>query len=199
LGDLLKRGRQAKGMWHPTAQRQQQFESVALPHLDALYRTACRLTGSREQAEDLVQETYLRAYAAFAHFDGQQCRAWLFTILRHTYISQLRQAGRAPTLVDLEQDIATNDHGGWACESVEDEVLATFLSEDLERALAALPASWRMAVVLADIEELSYAEIAQVMDCPIGTVMSRLYRGRRRLQALLVCERALVAASHEAA
>jgi RNA polymerase sigma-70 factor (ECF subfamily) len=187
-------------VWHPKPKRQQQFESVALPFLDALYRTACRLTGSRERAEDLVQETYLRAYAAFPSFDGQHCRAWLFTILRNTYISQLRQAARAPTLVDLDMECATNDQcGRLACESVEDVVLAGFLSEDLERALAALPASWRMAVVLADVEEFSYAEIAQVMKCPVGTVMSRLYRGRRRLQALLLREPAVVAAEPEVA
>ena len=166
-------------------ERQRRFEEIAMPHLDTLYRTALYMTGRREPAEDLVQDTYLAAYAAFDRFDGRYPRAWLLTILRHTRISQLRHAGQAPLLLEMDGDTEAEEWPDLVSDSVEGEVLADILPEALERAVAALPEAWRIAVVLADVEGLSYQEIAQVMDCPIGTVMSRLYRGRRRLEVLL--------------
>ncbi|MFN8475599.1 MAG: sigma-70 family RNA polymerase sigma factor [Anaerolineae bacterium] len=178
-------------MWrHRETERQPRFEDIALPHIDALYRTARRLTGNAQSAEDLVQDTYLRAYDAFDRFDGRYPRAWLFTIMRHTYISQLRRASHA-RFVDMDTDPTMEEewHGA-AADSVEDELLVGILPEELEVALAALPEAWRMALVLADVEELSYEEIAQVMECPVGTVMSRLYRARRRLEAALLEARA---------
>ncbi len=178
-------------------ERRPRFEDIALPHIDALYRTARRLTGNTQSAEDLVQETYLRAYDAFAQFDGRYVRAWLFTIMRHTFISELRRTSRTQ-LVEMETDDAgEEDWGGVAASSVEDELLVDILPEELETALAALPGPWRLALVLADVEELSYEEIAQVMECPIGTVMSRLYRARRRLAALLMEARTSREGKHE--
>lgn len=170
--------------------RQRRFEESALTHIDSLYRTALRLTSSREQAEDLVQETYLRAYRAFDRFDGRQCRAWLFTILRHTYISQLRHSGRAPLAFTFDDDLRPDgDALLYAGGSAEEEFIAGILAEDLERALDGLPEASRTVLWLAYVEELSYAEIAQVMDCPLGTVMSRLYRARHLLEQRLMTER----------
>ncbi len=171
--------------------RRQEFEAFVLPQLDALYRTALHLTSSREQAEDLVQETCLRAYAAFDRFDGQHGRAWLFTILRHTHISRWRHDGSDTRLVSYDEE---GDESGnsppLVQPSAEETALASVLAEDLERALAALPDQWRLILVLAYVDDLSYAEIAQVMDCPVGTVMSRLYRARHALEERLAPTRA---------
>ena len=190
-------GKRASEVLRWETERRPRFEDIALPHIDALYRTARRLTGNTQSAEDLVQETYLRAYDAFAQFDGRYVRAWLFTIMRHTFISELRRTSRTQ-LVEMETDDAgEEDWGGVAASSVEDELLVDILPEELETALAALPGPWRLALVLADVEELSYEEIAQVMECPIGTVMSRLYRARRRLAALLMEARTSREGKHE--
>ncbi len=166
--------------------RRQQFQDLVLPQLDALYRVALRLTSSREQAEDLVQETCLRAFRAFDSFDGQNGRAWLFTILRHTHISRWRHEGHGAEWVPYEDEKGTlDDHSIPVDPSAEEAALANLFAEDLERALAELPAESRLLLMLAYVEELSYAEIAQVMDCPIGTVMSRLYRARHQMEELL--------------
>ncbi len=169
----------------------QQFEAFVLPQLDALYRMALHLTSSRQEAEDLVQETCLRAYTAFDRFDGQHGRAWLFTILRHTHISRWRHDGSGTCLVPYdEQADETSDSPFLVDQSAEDVALASVLAEDLERALAALPAEWRLILLLAYVEDMSYAEIAQVLDCPVGTVMSRLYRARHALEQQLTPTRA---------
>jgi RNA polymerase sigma-70 factor (ECF subfamily) len=167
-------------------QRQLRFEQEALVHLDTLYRAALRLANNREHAEDLVQETYLRAYRAFDRFDGRHCRAWLLTILRHTFSSQLRHNGQTPPTIPFD-DEPRAESTQWmpTGASAEDEVLAGLMGEELEQALAQLPESARMILLLAYVDELSYAEIAQVMDCALGTVMSRLHRARRMLEALL--------------
>ena len=170
--------------------RRCQFEAVVLPQLDALYRTALGLTNSREQAEDLVQETCLRAYRAFDRFDGQHCRAWLLTILRHTYISDWRRNGHGrPRVAYVDEIEAENETSLPLGQSAEDQVMAHEFAEELDQALASLPDESRLMRLLAYVEELSYAEIAQVMDCPIGTVMSRLHRARRVLEDLLASPR----------
>jgi RNA polymerase sigma-70 factor (ECF subfamily) len=181
LNVLWRRARPA-----PEQRLHLRFEQEALVHIDALYRTALRLANNREHAEDLVQETYLRAYRAFDRFDGQHCRAWLLTILRHTFISQLRHNGQSPPTIMFDDDPQTESMQ-WmpAGASAEDVVLAGLLGEELEQALARLPEPARLILLLAYVEELSYAEIAQVMDCPLGTVMSRLHRARRMLGAQL--------------
>lgn len=166
--------------------RQQEFEKSIVPHLDALYRTALRLTLNREEAEDLVQETCLRAYGSLDHFDGQHTRAWLFTILRHIHISGWRHDGHGAQSVPYNDDLDVEGEGSVPEEaSAEEAALSNLLTEDLERALDSLPEESRMMLVLAYVEEWSYAEIAQVMKCPIGTVMSRLHRARRLLEESL--------------
>ncbi len=166
--------------------QQRRFDKCILPQLDALYRTALHLTRNRQEAEDLVQETCLRAYSALERFDGQHSRAWLFTILRHVHISRWRHDGHGAQTVSYDDD--TDDGGDTLPQvekSAEEQVLAGLLAEDLERALGRLPDDARMMLVLAYVEDWSYAEIAKVMDCPIGTVMSRLFRARRQLEESL--------------
>lgn len=157
--------------------------------MDALYRTALRLTRNRAEAEDVVQDTYLRAFRGFHRFNpGTNCRAWLFTILRNAFLNQRRRAGREVldadmTIVDTAPESATASRTGRG--NPEEEFLQTVLHGDVERALQALPLVFREAIVLADFEGLSYKEIAEVVGCPIGTVMSRLARGRQQLRQAL--------------
>ena len=152
-----------------------------LPHLRALYGTACRMTRSRSDAEDLVQETYLRALRSFDRFTpGTNARAWLFTILHRARVDALRRQGRAPVTVELEDD-------GHATPPVQEAAMTTL--GGLERALQDLPEAIRSAVLLRDLEGFSYREIAQILEVPVGTVMSRLHRGRAALRRALGEER----------
>ncbi|MGA0208690.1 MAG: sigma-70 family RNA polymerase sigma factor [Candidatus Nanopelagicales bacterium] len=167
------------------------FETDALPYLDQLYGTALRMTRNVSDAEDLVQETFAKAFAAFGSYrQGTNLRAWLFRILRNTYINSYRKAQRAPMshptdeLTDSQLlDIETRVAGG--ARSAEIEALERLGDEDVRQALAALPEDFRTAVLLADVEGFSYKEIAEIMDTPVGTVMSRVHRGRKGLQGLL--------------
>lgn len=155
------------------------FESLAMPHLAAVYRLARQL-GGPEKADDLVQETFLRAWTHFDQFDpASNCRAWLFRILHNAWISQWRKTRLELPVADLNE-IQAEPYYDWEAEFVREE-----LSHDMQRALAALPDHYRWAVLLADVEELTYQEIATIVECPIGTVMSRLNRGRRMLDRLL--------------
>lgn len=157
--------------------RDERFETDALPHLRALYGTAYRMTRNAHDAEDLVQETFLRAYRGFHRFEpGTNIRAWLFTILHRVRTDAFRRAGRSPQTVEMA--------GEGPAVPAPQEALASG-AEDIERALAVLPEVFRMAVVLRDVEDLSYDEIAGVLDIPIGTVMSRIHRGRALLRAAL--------------
>jgi RNA polymerase sigma-70 factor (ECF subfamily) len=154
------------------------FSRLALLHLDAIYRTACRLTGRRAEAEDLVQETFLEAHRSFPTLrDPDRCRAWLFRILRHCWFHR-RQAERAAGTVALEPHRAPAG-------DLEAELLALGFSDEVERSLRALPEEFRTAVVLVAIEELTYEEAAVAMDCPVGTIRSRVARGRALLAAAL--------------
>ena len=157
--------------------RDERFETEALPHLRALYGAAYRMTRNAHDAEDLVQETFLRAYRGFHRFEtGTNIRAWLFTILHRVRTDAFRRAGRSPQTVEMIDE-------GPAVPAPQ-EALASG-GEDIERALAALPEVFRMAVVLRDVEDLSYDEIAGVLGVPVGTVMSRIHRGRGLLRAAL--------------
>jgi RNA polymerase sigma-70 factor (ECF subfamily) len=162
-----------------------EFEEVALAHLGALYQTALRLTRNRAEAEDLVQETYLRAFRAFHRFDpGTNCRAWLFTILRNAFLNRVRHSGRELLEADTAGWEARQERAGstLAGETPEERFFRTVVHGDVERALQTVPYVFREAVILADFEGLSYREIAEVVGCPIGTVMSRLSRGRQALR-----------------
>lgn len=155
------------------------FKKLALPHLTAVYRFAVQLAGV-DRAEDLTQETFLRAWQHFDQFDPDtHCRAWLFRILHNVWISQWRKTRLELPVADLEE-VRAEPWYDWERERSDAD-----LSADMQSALAQLPETFRWAVLLADVEELSYQEIATALECPIGTVMSRISRGRRMLARLL--------------
>jgi RNA polymerase sigma-70 factor (ECF subfamily) len=157
--------------------RNERFESEALPHLRSLYGTAYRMTRNAHDAEDLVQETCLRAFRAFDRYTpGTNIRAWLYTILHRVRTDALRRAGRQPHTAELADD-------GPAVPPAQDALARG--QEDVERALQRVPEAFREAVLLRDVEDLSYREIAQALGIPIGTVMSRIHRGREALRAAL--------------
>ncbi len=159
----------------------ERFEREALPQMKALYGTAYRLTRNAADAEDLVQETYLRAFRAFESYTPDtNIRGWLFTILYRVRADQFRKAGRSPKTVEL-----LDDHPAVA---VPDGL--TSGREDVERALHGLPEAFRTAVVLRDLQDFTYEEIARIVGVPIGTVMSRIHRGRAQLRLALAGPRA---------
>lgn len=159
--------------------RRTRFETLALPHLAGVYRLARQLAGA-DRAEDLTQETFLRAWAHFDQFDpSTNCRAWLCRILHNAWVSQWRKTRLELPVADVEE-VRTEPYYEW-----EDEFVRQDLSAHMQWALGQLPEAYRWAVLLADVEELTYQEIATTMDCPIGTVMSRINRGRRMLERLL--------------
>lgn len=169
------------------------FAEQAMPLMDSLYSAALRMTRNPADAEDLVQETYLKAYRGFGGFEqGTNLKAWLYRILTNTYINTYRAKKRRPDETDLEEveDLYLYRRlggleGATAGRSAEDELLDWFTDDEVKDALEALPEQFRMAVLLADVEGFAYKEIAEILDVPIGTVMSRLHRGRRGLQKRL--------------
>ena len=170
------------------AARRDQGFADALGHARQLYAAASRLTRNHADAEDLVQETYTRAYASFHQFrEGTNLRAWLNRILTNTFINSYRRRQREPQVSGgLEEwQQAAGRAPAPSQRSAEDTVLDRITDSRVTAALAALPGDFRLAVYLADIEGYGYREIAAIMDCPVGTVMSRLHRGRARLRALL--------------
>jgi RNA polymerase sigma-70 factor (ECF subfamily) len=179
------------------------FERDAMKYLDQLYGAAMRMTRNPADAEDLVQETYLKAFAAFSSFtEGTNLKAWLFRILTNTYINAYRKKQRQPyqTGTDDLSDWQLHEaesHTSRGLRSAEAEALDRLADVDVVEALAAVPEDFRMAVYLADVEGFSYKEIAEIMDTPVGTVMSRLHRGRKLLRELLedyAIERGLIPA-----
>jgi RNA polymerase sigma-70 factor, ECF subfamily len=176
------------------------FERDVLPLLPNLYGAALRLTRNPQDAEDLVQEAYLRAFRGFGSFqEGTNLRAWMYRILTNTFINSYRKRQRQPVTVsddDIEDWYLYDKLGESGVEaSAESEVLEKIPDEDVQKALEDLPENFRMAVILADVEGFSYKEIAEILDIPIGTVMSRLHRGRKALQKALwdtVRERGIV-------
>jgi RNA polymerase sigma-70 factor, ECF subfamily len=170
------------------------FSDLAMEYMPALYTAALRMTRNNADAEDLVQETYLKAYRAFGSFElGTNLKAWLYRILTNTYINSYRAKKRRPEIADVEdvEDLylyrrLTSEGGSGLGRSAEDEALDRFTDTDVKEAIEALPDTFRMAVLLADVEGFSYKEIAEITDVPIGTVMSRIHRGRKALQKALV-------------
>jgi RNA polymerase sigma-70 factor (ECF subfamily) len=185
------------------------FSDLAMEYMPALYTAALRMTRNAADAEDLVQETYLKAYRAFASFEsGTNLKAWLYRILTNTYINTYRAKKRRPEIADVEdvEDLylyrhLSGDQAPGLGRSAEDEALDRFTDTDVKAAIEALPDTFRMAVLLADVEGFSYKEIAEITEVPIGTVMSRIHRGRKALQKTLVDRgrtRGLVGATDEA-
>jgi RNA polymerase sigma-70 factor (ECF subfamily) len=172
---------------------QAQFVEEAMEFMPSLYSAAMRMTRNPADAEDLVQETYLKAYRGFGGFqEGTNLKAWLYRILTNTFINQYRAKKRRPDereLDEVEDLYLYRRLGGLeaakAGRSAEDELMDFFTDTEVKDALEALPEQFRMAVLLADVEGFSYKEIAEILDIPIGTVMSRLHRGRKALQKQL--------------
>jgi RNA polymerase sigma-70 factor, ECF subfamily len=186
------------------------FAEQAMQHMGSLYSAALRMTRNTADAEDLVQETYLRAYRGFGGFEeGTNLKAWLYRILTNTFINSYRARKRRPEeqdLDDVEDLYLYRRLGGLEAASLgrsaEDELLDWFTDTEVKEALESLPEQFRLAVLLADVEGFSYKEIADILDIPIGTVMSRLHRGRRGLQKRLwefAFSRGLVGRDGEAA
>lgn len=167
------------------------FERDALPLLDQMYGAALRMTRNPADAEDLVQETYIKAFTAFASFRaGTNLKAWLYRILTNTYINSYRKKQRQPAQYPTDeitdwQLAASAEHTSAGLRSAEVEALDALPDSEIKEALGQLPEDFRMAVYYADVEGLPYKEIAEIMDTPIGTVMSRLHRGRKQLRELL--------------
>ena len=165
-----------------------------MQHMPSLYSAALRMTRNPSDAEDLVQETYLKAYRAFDSFqEGTNLKAWLYKILTNTFINSYRARKRRPEQADVDdiEDLYLfrrlgGPEASTVGRSAEDQVMDLFTDSEVKDALESLPESFRMAVLLADVEGFSYKEIAEIMEVPIGTVMSRLHRGRKALQRALV-------------
>jgi RNA polymerase sigma-70 factor (ECF subfamily) len=174
-------------------EERERFEALVGAHLDGLYGTALRLTRNRAAAEDLIQDTFLKAWRSFRTFQtGTNARAWLYKILMNAYIDSYRRSSRQPETVDHED---VGDFYLYAKAQESDEyrragdpeeiLLSKIMDADVKEALEQVPEPFRAAVILADLQDFSYKEIAEILGVPIGTVMSRLYRGRRHLQRLL--------------
>lgn len=166
------------------------FEREALPHMSALYNFALRMTGDPDDADDLVQETFLKAFRFFDKFEkGTNCKAWLFRILKNSYINDYRKQSKEPNKVDYEdienfyENIRSSDVKS---SHLEEDVFNNLLDDNISAAISSLPEDFRTVIILSDIEGFTYEEIADFVDCPIGTVRSRLHRARKMLYARLL-------------
>jgi RNA polymerase sigma-70 factor (ECF subfamily) len=166
-----------------------EFEREAIPHMDILHNYALRMTGNSDDANDLVQETYLKAYRFWDKYEkGTNIRAWLFRIMKNSYINRYRKETKEPNTVDyndIQNFYHTIRYASSDPNDLEEKIFGGLLGDDVARAIESLPEDFRTVVILCDIEELSYEEIAEFVDCPIGTIRSRLHRGRKMLRVKL--------------
>ena len=168
----------------PELRKREDFAEWALPHMDRVYTAAFYLTRNREEAEDLLQETYLRAYRFWDQFTpGTNCKAWLMTILHNSFKNRHRDRYHDRQAIEFNEETYDDNPGAGAPRDPETLVLSQMLDDEVERALKGLPIEFLEVLVLVDIQELSYEEAAAALACPIGTVRSRLSRARRLLQA----------------
>lgn len=172
-----------------TQKKHREFEEEAIPHMDVLYNFALRTTGNEDDARDLLQETYLKAYRFWDKYEkGTNIRAWLFRIMKNSYINRYRKETKEPATVDYDE--VENFYNSIRAEStdpndLQEKLFGNLLGDEVSKALASLPDDFRTVVILCDIEGMPYEEIAQFVDIPIGTVRSRLHRGRKLLQQRL--------------
>jgi RNA polymerase sigma-70 factor (ECF subfamily) len=170
--------------------KRKSFEAEALPHMEALYRTALRMTKNESDSEDLVQEAYVKAYRFWDRFEpGSNCRAWLFKIMTNIFINEYRSKSRSPVSVNVD-DLDDNFLFGQLAidetiKNPEQELFSRIFDDDIKKAIESLPDDFRLVVVLSFLEGFSYQEIADIMDLQLGTVKSRLHRGRKLLQKAL--------------
>ncbi|WP_323118797.1 RNA polymerase sigma factor [Burkholderia alba] len=190
-----------RGATGDAAVRSLRFQQLALPHLDAAYNLARWLCGNASDAEDIVQEACMRAFRFFDSFHGDSARAWLLTIVRHTWYTEWRRRATAHEMAALDDFDTDAQPDGWSSIGIDPQALL-IREEDarlVHDALGRLPAEYREVLVLREMEELSYREIAAIADLPVGTVMSRLARGRRRLAEVLTAQQGGRGASRPAA
>lgn len=174
---------------HKLHQLYQEFEKEAIPHMNALYNFALKMTGDEDDADDLVQETYLKAFRFFDKFEkGTNCKAWLFRILKNSYINDYRKQVKEPNKVDYED--VQNFYENIKSDEVESkhyeqDVFSNLLDDEISKAITDLPEDFRTVIILSDIEGFTYDEIADFVDIPVGTVRSRLHRARKMLYSQL--------------
>jgi RNA polymerase sigma-70 factor (ECF subfamily) len=167
----------------------EEFNTEAVPHMDILYNYALHMTGNSDDAHDLVQETYMKAFRFWDKYEkGTNIRAWLFRIMKNSYINRYRKETKEPETVDYE-DISNfynsiRDHQTDK-NDLQEKIFGGLLDDDVARAIETLPEDFRTVIILADIEGMSYDEIAEFIDCPVGTVRSRLHRARKMLKVKL--------------
>ncbi len=176
-------------MPEPDRTKREEFARVALPHMDQVYTAGLYLSRNKDEAEDLMQETFLRAYRFWHQFTpGTNCKAWLMTILHNSFKNRYRERYREQRTIEFDEAIQAQEIAADAeapSANPEEIVLARFLDGEVENALRSLPVEFLEVIVLIDLQELTYEEAAAVIGCPIGTIRSRLSRGRRLLQAAL--------------
>ena len=161
--------------------KSKEFEDIAFQYMNALYSAALGMTRNESEAQDLVQDSYLRAYRFFDKFErGTDFKAWLFKILKNIYISKYNKESRKPRMVDFRSVESSGFSKAGA--TPENEIFDELLDDDIAIAMDALSEEFRLVIILSDLQGFSYKEVAEILDCPIGTVMSRLHRGRRLLR-----------------
>jgi len=191
LTQVLSRERESLAHRDRARRLRAEFENIAIPHLSRLYAAAFYFTKDKTEAEDLVQETYLRAFSFFDHFTpGTNCRAWLLSIMRNLFINRYRQRRQESESVNWDKidskcEIMIAEAEKANSENPENLFFSKLMGNEISKALQRLPEEYRAAIVLVDIQDLTYEETAKIMECPIGTVRSRVSRGRRLLQVAL--------------